>query len=154
MSTLTFRNRRGELVDIPSVPATQAKNALGAILEQAAARGAVAITRHQSPKAVLLSYEEFESLAAARGASLPALEAEFDGLLARLQAPAARKGLADAFDASPAELGRAAVAAARTAAARKAAVRGTAVRGAAARAGTSRGRSAPARGAGRAAKRR
>lgn len=115
MSTLTFRNRRGELVDIPSVAATRVKNSLGAVLDQAAASGAVAITRHQTPKAVLLSYEEFESLAGARGASLPALEAEFDGLLARLQQPAVRRGLADAFDASPAELGRAAVAAARAA---------------------------------------
>jgi antitoxin Phd len=114
MSTLTFRNRRGELVDIPTVAATRVKNSLGAILDQAAASGAVAITRHQTPKAVLLSYEEFESLAGARGASLPALDAEYETLLARLQSPASRRGLADAFDASPAELGRAAVAAARS----------------------------------------
>jgi uncharacterized protein (DUF433 family) len=37
------------------------------------------------------------------------LSAQFDGLLQRMQAPKARKGMKTAFNASPAELGRAAV---------------------------------------------
>ena len=113
MTTLTFRNSQGELVDIPTVAATRLKNELGTILDQAARGGAVAITRHDRPKAVLLSYEEFESLVKARSLSLNDLSAEYDHLLARMQAPKARKGMEAAFNASPAELGRAAVKAAR-----------------------------------------
>jgi prevent-host-death family protein len=113
MSTLTFRNSRGELVDVPSVAATKVKNEFGAILEQATHAGAVAITRHDTPKAVLLSYDEFESLVRARSRTLDDMSAEFDGLLARMQTPKTRRGMKAAFDASPAKLGRAAVKAAR-----------------------------------------
>lgn len=113
MTTLTFRNSQGELVDIPTVAATRLKNELGTILDQATRGGAVAITRHDRPKAVLLSYEEFESLVKARSLSLNDLSVEYDHLLARMQAPKARKGMEAAFNASPAELGRAAVKAAR-----------------------------------------
>jgi hypothetical protein len=41
------------------------------------------------------------------------LKAKFDDLLARMQTPAARKAMDKAFYASPAEVGKAAVAAAR-----------------------------------------
>ncbi len=41
------------------------------------------------------------------------LRAEFDALLARMQRPGARKAMDKAFHASPAELGKPAVAAAR-----------------------------------------
>lgn len=112
MSRLTFRNSQGELVDVPSVPATQFKNAFGALLEVATLRGAVAITRHDTPKAVLLSYAEFESLVRTGARSLDELGGEFEALLARMQTAAARNGMATAFDAPPAELGRAAVEAA------------------------------------------
>lgn len=113
MSTLIFRNSRGELVDIPTVAATKVKNEFGAILEKAAHSGAVAITRHATPKAVLLSYDEFESLVKVRSRALDDLGAEFDDLLADMQRPKARKGMKAAFNASPAQLGRAAVKAAR-----------------------------------------
>ena len=33
MSTLTFRNSQGELVDVPSVAATRLKNEFGTVLE-------------------------------------------------------------------------------------------------------------------------
>ena len=113
MSTLTFRNSRGALVDIPAVAATKVKNEFGAILEKAAHDGAVAITRHDTPKAVLLSYDEFESLIEMRSRSLGALGAEFDEMLARMQRPKARKAMKAAFNASSAKLGRTAVRAAR-----------------------------------------
>ena len=113
MSTLTFRNSQGALVDIPSVAATLAKNEFGAILDRATHGGAVAITRHDTVKAVLLSREEFESLAQGRSRSLDNLGAEFDDLLDRMQSPKAKKGMDAAFNASPAKLGRAAVKAAR-----------------------------------------
>ena len=109
MPALTFRNRLGDLVDIPSVPASDAKNRFGAILDQATSTGPVAITRHDTTRAVLVSVEEFESLIAERQSSLAALGAEFDGLLAKMQTPKARKGIAAAFSSTPAELGKAAV---------------------------------------------
>ena len=113
MSTLTFRNRQGALVDIPTVKATQVKNEFGAILEKATRSGAVAITRHATPKAVLISYEEFESLVQVQSRTLENLGAEFDDLLDRMQTPKAKKGMESAFHASPAKLGRAAIRAAR-----------------------------------------
>ena len=113
MSTLTFRNSQGALVDIPIVAATQVKNEFGAILDKAVRGGAVTITRHDTPRAVLVSYEEFESLVQARSRTLDNLGAEFDDLLDRMQSPKAKKAMDAAFNASPAKLGRAAVKAAR-----------------------------------------
>jgi antitoxin Phd len=113
MATHTFRNRLGELVEIPEVAATQAKNTFGELLDRVAASGAIAITRHDMPKAVLLSYEEFESLSNARSETLDTLSAKFEGLLERMQTPQAKKGMEAAFNATPAALGQAAVKAAR-----------------------------------------
>jgi prevent-host-death family protein len=107
-----FRNRLGQLIDLPVVTASRFKSEFGTVFEQAAVGGAVAITKHDTPKAVLLSFDEFQALVAARSPRLDTLGDEFDALLARMQTPAARQGLNDAFDASPDELGRAAVAAA------------------------------------------
>jgi prevent-host-death family protein len=114
MSTLSFRNSEGELVDVPTVAATRFKNEFGAMFEQAALGGAVAITKHNTPKAVLLSYAEFEALTRASSPVLDELTEEFDALLARMQTPSAKSGMAAAFDATPEQLGRAAVKAART----------------------------------------
>lgn len=107
MATLTFKNSRGELVDILAVPATRVKNEFGQILEQATHNGAVAITRHDRTKAVLLSVAEFESLVSARSQNLDALSNEFDEMLAKMQTPKSRKGMKAAFNASPIQLGRA-----------------------------------------------
>ena len=113
MATLTFKNSRGELVDIPSIAATRVKNEFGQILEQATHNGAVAITRHDTTKAVLLSVAEFESLVSARSRTLDVLSNEFDDLLTNMQTPKSRKGMKAAFKASPAQLGRASVKGAR-----------------------------------------
>lgn len=109
---LRFRNARGELVEVETVPAARLKNEPATVIDRVVAGGAVAITRHDKPRAVLVSYEDFRQLAAAREASLGELSAEFDRLLEGLQSPAAKKSLAHAFDASPAEIARSAVAAA------------------------------------------
>jgi prevent-host-death family protein len=113
MSTLTFKNSHGAFVDIPTVAATQVKNEFGAILDKATHGGAVAITRHDKPKAVLLSYEEFESLVQTRSQTLVDLGAQFDDLLDRMQSRKAKRAMGAAFNASPAKLGRAAVKAVR-----------------------------------------
>lgn len=109
MPKLTFRNSQGKLIDISTVAATKVKNEFGSILEKTMHSGAVAITRHDTPKAVLLSFAEFESLVKERSRSLDDPNSEFDGLLARMQTPQARKGGEAAFNASPIELGHAAV---------------------------------------------
>ncbi len=113
MSTLTFRNNQGELVDVASIASTDAKNSFGTMLDRVVAGSPVAITRHDAPRAVLISYEEFQSLARGRTQALDALDAEFDELLARMQTAKAKKGMSDAFAATPAMLGRAALKAAR-----------------------------------------
>jgi antitoxin Phd len=109
---IRFRNAQGELVDLTQVPATRFKNELASMFEQAALGRPVAITRHDTPKAVLISYDEFRVLMASRNPSLGALEAEFDALLAGMQTPSARRAMATAFDAPPAVIGRSAVRAA------------------------------------------
>jgi antitoxin Phd len=114
MATLTFRNRDGELVDVPTVAATRFKNEFGTIFEQAALGGAVAITKHNTPRAVLLSYAEFEALTRAAVPKLDELTDEFDDLLEQMQTSASKAAMASAFNATPQQLGRAAVKAART----------------------------------------
>lgn len=113
MSKLTYRNSQGQLVDLSSVAATQVKNEFGSILEKAMHGGPVAITRHEAPKAVLLSYDEFVRLTEDRAPKLDDLSQEFDELLSRMQTPKAKQGIAAAFNAAPARVGRAAVTAAR-----------------------------------------
>jgi antitoxin Phd len=110
---LVFDNRKGEEVALSSFNASEAKNSFGRVLETALRDGAAVIKKHDEPRAVLLSWEEFNALAGTRRAQMDALTAEFDGLLARLQTPAARKAMKAAFGAGPAQLGKAAVKAAR-----------------------------------------
>lgn len=96
-----------------SVTATEAKNEFGRVLEKAIQGGRVLITKHDTPKAVLISIEEFNTLMRASESKLNSLSAEFDQLLARMQRPGVRKAMQAAFDATPQQLGKAAVAAAR-----------------------------------------
>lgn len=115
MSTVSFRNRDGRLVDIPMVSASRLKNEFGTIFDEAAVNGAVVITKHDTPRAVLLSYAEFKALTQSATSALDDLSERFDELLATMQTPQAKAGVAAAFDATPEELGAAAVKAARTA---------------------------------------
>jgi len=110
---LIFDNRKGDAVELRSFNATDAKNKFGQMLETTLRDGAAVIRRHDEPKAVLLSWEEFKDLVTSRRPQLAALTSEFDALLAQMQAPAHRQGIQAAFDASPEELGKAAVKAAR-----------------------------------------
>ena len=113
MSALVYRNREGNLIDVPTVTASELKNAFGTVFERTLAGGAVAITKHAQTKAVLLSYAEFEALTKARTASLDDLGKQFDdAMLARMQTPKAKKAMAAAFSATPAKLGGAAIRAA------------------------------------------
>jgi len=108
-----FRNRRGEQVQPRSFSASAAKNQFGRVLEMAIEGGVVKITKHDAVKAVLVSVDEFNALTRAREPELDALTSEFDRLLARMQTPKSRAGMKTAFEASPKELGAAAVEATR-----------------------------------------
>ncbi|CPR04468.1 Phd_YefM [Mycobacterium bohemicum DSM 44277] len=114
MSTVTFRNRDGKLVDVPTVTSTRLRNQFGAVFDQATlGGGAVVITKHETPRAVLLSYPEFLALIESATPALDDLSERFDELLARMQTAESKSGVAAAFDATPEELGAAAVKAAR-----------------------------------------
>jgi antitoxin Phd len=114
VSTLeSFRNHRGERVEAISVSATDVKNEFGRVLESVSRGGFVVITKHEYPKAVLISVDEFNALSRASSATLETLSGEFDALLARMQTPDAQRRMKAAFDASPRQLGRAALAASR-----------------------------------------
>jgi antitoxin Phd len=96
-----------------TVTATDAKNEFGRVLERVIQGGRVVITKHDEPKAVLISVREFNALNGANRTKLDTLSGEFDALLARMQTPAARAGMNAAFEAPPKQLGKAAVAVAR-----------------------------------------
>jgi antitoxin Phd len=110
----TFRNSRGEALTTSSVSASEAKREFGRVLEMAIQGGAVVITKHGAPKAVLMSVENFIALSGAALTKLDRLSGEFDALLARMQTSKARRGGKAAFAASGKRLGKAAVAAARS----------------------------------------
>ena len=97
----------------PTFTASGAKKDFGKVLELAMRGGRVFITKHAAPKVVVLSVDDFAALTRATERTLDTLSGEFDALLARMQMPKARAGLKAAFDASPKEIGAAAVAAAR-----------------------------------------
>lgn len=93
--------------------ASEAKSEFGRVLDMAIQGDAVVITKHDAPKAVLISVENFNALSGVTEASLDTLNREFDALLSRMQTVTARRGMKTAFAASGKQLGQAAVAAAR-----------------------------------------
>lgn len=95
------------------VTATALKNSPADVLDQVAASGAVAITRHDKPKAVLLSIAQFEQLTAGTDDWLDELHGEFQGMLEEMQDPKQREAARRAFNATPEELAQTAVAAAK-----------------------------------------
>lgn len=101
------------LLDFEAVSATDAKNGFGAVLDKVTAGGKVAITKYEEVRAVVLSLKEYEALVAKRHDPLHALHGEFDDLVLRMQKPSAKSAGRALFDATPAKLGKAAVAAAR-----------------------------------------
>ena len=102
------------LAERPTISATEWKNATADVFEQVAARRAVAITRHDKPRAVLLSIDQYEALTAQHNPPwLEKLHEEYGGLLDRMQGPEQRATAERAFNAAPEELAEAAVSAAR-----------------------------------------
>lgn len=102
--------QRGSTVVMTS---TEAQNGFGRVLDTVARDGTVLITKHNTTQAVVISPDRYEALTRSQAPTLDDLAAEFDALLARMQTDSARVGMAEAFAASPKELGLAALDAAR-----------------------------------------
>ena len=96
-----------------SYTATEAKHEFGRVLEQAIHGATVVITKHDAPRAVLISMDQFKALQDAPQIKLDTLSEQFDALLDRMQTRQARRGMSVGFNASPKQLGKAAVASAR-----------------------------------------
>jgi prevent-host-death family protein len=109
---IRVRNARGELIEAPTVSASNAKNGFGRVLDLVAKDGGVTITRRREPFAVVIPIETYARLAGAQADVLNTLSADFDALLERMQAPGANEAMQRAFDMTPEQLGRAAVRAA------------------------------------------
>lgn len=100
-----------ELGDVTTVSASDAKNQFGQLLDAAIRDGAVVITKHDAPRAILLSIEEYEAMKQTK--RLESLSAEFDATYARMQQPGMASKMAAAFNSPPRDLGATAVKAAR-----------------------------------------
>jgi len=110
MSAITFRSRTGDLVQPASFSATEVKNEIGKVLDAVAAKGIATITRHERPRAVILSMEEFQALVESRQDALVDLSRQFDAMFAGMQEPgAARAARAALFDMPEKEAARIAV---------------------------------------------
>lgn len=111
MTALPLRNPLDGGTSVAEFSATEAKNSFGRVLDTASSQGMVTITKRDRPTAVVLSLDAYQALLDARDQALGHLSHEFDALLMQMQSPASRQGAMEAFDASPDELGQAAVAA-------------------------------------------
>lgn len=92
-----------------AVPATDAKNEFGNVLDEAVGSGAVIITKRDAPKAVLVSYDRLSTALARHEPDLTALSRDFDALVASMQTPKARAAGRSLFSKTPAQLGQAAL---------------------------------------------
>ena len=98
------------VAEMPTITATELKNTTADVFEQVAARRAVAITRHDKPRAVLLSVEQYEALTGQQNPEwLEKLHEEYRGMLDRMQGPEQRAAAEKLFKATPEELGEAAL---------------------------------------------
>lgn len=91
---------------------TEAKNSFGEVLERALRDGMVVITKHDQPKAVLVSADEWNAvMGKGKKLDLDALTRRFDHMVARMSAPDGSRAMRRAFEGSPAKLAKAAAAA-------------------------------------------
>lgn len=100
------------LQELPTVTATQLKHSTADVLDQVSAGNPVAITRHDKARAVLLSVEQYNVLIAGESSLLAELKTEYRTMLDEMQSPEQKEAAIRAFNATPEELGAAAVKAA------------------------------------------
>ncbi len=92
-----------------TVTATEAQNEFGRVFDTALRDQVVVITKHNAPRAVLLSIDRYNALVGASAAALDTLTSEFDALLERMQSSTARDAMQRAFNLSSKKLGAMAV---------------------------------------------
>jgi prevent-host-death family protein len=96
-----------------AVTITQFKEAAREVVDQVAQHGPIAILRHKSADAVLISVSDYLEYMRLKRERLDFLTQRYDDLIARMQGREAVAGVDALFSATPGELGRAAVAAAK-----------------------------------------
>lgn len=95
------------------IPSTLAQNEFGRVFDRAMAGTDVAIAKHNVVRAVLVSAERYQELVRRQTVDLGALSSRFEELYASMQRREVRAATDRALRATPAEMGKAAVAAAR-----------------------------------------
>lgn len=95
-----------------SVSSTKAKASIRELIQKAK-RGPVFVTVHKKREAVVMSMDEYEQLLANQRDPLADMAQHFDALVARMQTSAHAAAVDALFNATPAELGKAAVQAAK-----------------------------------------
>jgi len=96
-----------------SISSTETQNSFGKVLGRVQRGAVIGITRHDEVSAVLLSAETYEALLVQRSDPLEKLRDQFDRRFAEMQTPRAKSGIRALFEATPRQLGRAAVKGAR-----------------------------------------
>jgi len=97
--------------ELPTSPASRLKNAFKPVFQQVLKEGAVSITRNRRREAVVMSAELYDQIIAelASRDPLEVLRKDYDARFAAMQNDEAQQAFQDAFDASPDELGKAAI---------------------------------------------
>jgi prevent-host-death family protein len=100
---------------IESFTITEFKERAREVIDLVVDHQAVAILRHKTPEAVLISAKDYVEFMQLRRERLNLLTQRYDQMVARMQTPEAAAGVDALFNATPEDLGRAAVAAAKRA---------------------------------------
>jgi PHD/YefM family antitoxin component YafN of YafNO toxin-antitoxin module len=103
------------IATITSVTITDFKERAREVVSFVAERGPVAILRHKTVDAVLISASAFVEYAKLKRERLDFLTRRYDELVSSMQTPQAAAGVDALFNATPDDLGRAALAAAKRA---------------------------------------
>lgn len=98
--------------DMPTVAATTLKNSTADVLDQVIGGQPMAVTRHDKPRAVLISMDLYDSLMANQDGILADLRQHYGKMLDDMQSPEQKAAARRAFEATPEELGAAALRAA------------------------------------------
>lgn len=96
--------------ELPTVTATELKNSTADVFDQVSKSGAVAVTRHDKPRAVLLTVEQYAALTQSEIPGLDGLKHEYQKMLDDMQKPEQREAGRRFFEATPEELGAAGLA--------------------------------------------
>lgn len=95
--------------ELPTVTATQLKQSTADVLDQVSAGRPIAVTRHDRVRVVMISVEQYNELVAQGSHVLSELRTEYRTMLEEMQSPEQKAAAIRAFNATPEELGAAAV---------------------------------------------